>query len=164
MARKVAQRPAVPDIIDGKAVQSLVEAHAVRGATVIGQKGGWAVLVRYGILERAIAAQRARKPRLWRNLATAAAFVRDELGVVRFEVDAQAYEPDPGARRRPDQAERLRKQREAAEHDMWFRTEVQNTLDRIDAGKIGLLDEDSWAKRAAEKRAELARRAAEHNG
>jgi hypothetical protein len=161
MAQKVAQRP---DIIDGKAVQSLVEAHAVRGATVLGQKGGWAVLVRYGVLERAVAAQRARKPRLWRNLATAAAFVRDELGVARFEVDAQAYEPDPGARRRPDQAERLRKQREAAEHDMWFRTEVQNTLDRIDAGKIGLLDEDSWAKRAAEKRAALARRTAEHNG
>lgn len=45
-----------------------------------------------------------------------------------------------------------------------FMPEVQSTLDRIDAGKIGLLDEDSWAQRAAEKRAELARRAAEHNG
>ena len=78
----------LPDTIDGKAVQSLVEAHAIRGATVLGQPGGWAVLVRYGALERAVAAQRARKPRLWRNLATAATFVRDELGVARFEVDA----------------------------------------------------------------------------
>jgi hypothetical protein len=161
---KMAQRSAVPDIIDGKAVQSLVAARAVRGATVLGQKGGWAILIRYGALERAVAAQRARKPRLWRNLASAAAFVRDELGVARFEVDAQAYEPDPGARRRPDQAERLRKQREAAEHDLWFRAEVRKTLDRIDAGEIGFVDEDDWAERAAEKRAELSRRAAERGG
>ena len=33
-----------PEIIDGKAVQSLVEAQAIRGATVLGQPGGWAVL------------------------------------------------------------------------------------------------------------------------
>ncbi|QGM48325.1 hypothetical protein [Methylocystis heyeri] len=160
----MAHQPALPEIIDGKAVQSLVEAHAIRGATVLGQKGGWAVLVRYGVLERAVAAQRARKPRLWRNLATAAAFVRDELGLARFEVDAQAHEPDPGARRRPDQAARLRQQREAAEHDRWFRAEVQKTLDRIDAGEIGVIDEDAWAQRSAAKRAELARRAAATGG
>lgn len=156
----MAQQSTLPEIIDGKAVQSLVEAHAIRGATVLGQRGGWAVLVRYGALERAVAAQRAKKPRLFRNLATAAAFVRDELGVSRFEVDAQGHEPDAGARRRPDQAERLRKQREAAEHDAWFRGEVQKTLDRIDAGEIGFIDENTWKKRSAERRAELSRRAA----
>ena len=156
----MAQQSTLPEIIDGKAVQSLVEAHAIRGATVLGQRGGWAVLVRYGALERAVAAQRARTPRLWRNLTTAAAYVRDELGLARFEVDAQAHEPDAGARRRPDQAERLRKQRAAAEHDLWFRAEVQKTLDRIDAGEIGLIDEDTWSKRSAAKRDELSRRAA----
>ena len=160
----MAQQTALPEIIDGKAVQSLVEAHAIRGATVLGQRGGWAVLVRYGALERAVAAQRAKTPRLWRNLTTAAAFVRDELGLARFEVDAQAHEPDPLARRRPDQAERLRQQRQAAEHDAWFRGEVQKTLDRIDAGEIGLIDEDAWSKRSAAKRAELTRRAAAQGG
>jgi len=28
-----------PEIIDGKAVRSLVEAHAIRGATILGQHG-----------------------------------------------------------------------------------------------------------------------------
>jgi len=149
-----------PEIIDGKAVQSLVEAHAIRGATVLGQPGGWAVLVRYGALERAVAAQRARKPRLWRNLATAAAFVRDELGVARFEVDTLDHAPDAITRKRPDQAERLRRQREATEHDTWFRAEVQKTLDRIDAGEVQFIDEDTWKERSAAKRAELSRRAA----
>ena len=98
-----------PETIDGKAVHNLVEADAIRGATVLGQKGGWAVLIRYGALERAVAAQHAKTPRLWRDLAAAAAYVRDELGLARFEVDARAHEPDPGARRHPDEAQRLRR-------------------------------------------------------
>jgi hypothetical protein len=122
-----------PEIIDGKALQSLVEAQAIRGATVLGQPGGWAVLVRYGGLERAVAAQRARKPRLWRNLATAAAFVRGELGVDRFEVDAQAHEPGKGGVRRPDQAARMKAKNEAAGHDRWFREQVEIGIKEADA-------------------------------
>jgi hypothetical protein len=117
-------RTARLEIIDGKAVQSLVEARAIRGATVLGQKGGWAVLVRYGALERAVAAQRAQIPRLFRNLTSAAAFVRDGLGLARFDVDARQHEPDTGARRRPDQAARMKARHEAAAHDAWFRAEV----------------------------------------
>jgi hypothetical protein len=86
-----------PDLIAGKAVRSLVEAQAIRAATILGQPGGWAVLVRYGTAERAIAAQRSRHMRLWRNIATAGAFVRDELGLPRFEVDASATMPAPAA-------------------------------------------------------------------
>ena len=128
MAHSVPQ----PDIIDGKAVQSLVEAQAIRGATVLGQPGGWAVLVRYGAIERAVAAQRARKPRLWRNLATAAAYVREELGLARFEVDAQGHEPGV-ARRRPDQAARIKALHAAAEHDRWFREQVEIGIKEADA-------------------------------
>ena len=117
-------RRALP-IVDGKAVQSLADANAISGATVLGQPGGWAVLVRYGAIERAVAAQRARKPRLWRNLATAAAFVRDELGIARFEVDAEAHEPDVARRRRPDQAARMKARHAAADHDVWFREQVE---------------------------------------
>jgi hypothetical protein len=77
--------------------------------------------VRYGALERAVAAQRARRPRLWRNLATAATFVREEPGVARFEVDALNHEPDADRRRRPGQAARMKQKHEAGEHDAWFR-------------------------------------------
>jgi len=122
-----------PEIIDGRAVRSLVEAHAIRGATILGQPGGWAVLVRYGAAERAVAAQRARRPRLWRNLNAAAAYVRDDLGVARFEVDTVGHKPDPAARRRPDQAAALRRMHAAAEHDTWFRAEVGKAIAEADA-------------------------------
>ncbi|RWI14082.1 hypothetical protein [Mesorhizobium sp.] len=148
-----------PDIIDGKAVKSLVDAQAIQGAVVLGQPGGWAVLVRYGAMERAISAQRARRPRLWRNLNTAAAFVREELGVPRFEVDTADYDPDAVERKRPDQAERLRRQREAAEHDAWFRSEVGKTLDGIAAGTVGLVSDEDHRKRWQKKRTEMLARA-----
>ena len=144
-----------PEIIDGKAVQKLVEAHAIRGATVLGQRGGWAVLVRYGALERLVAAQRSRRPRLWRNLATAAAYVRGELGLARFEVDAQAHEPDASARRRPDQTERLRLAHGAAEHDRWFREQVEIGLTEADdPGTVWVPHEEVKAD-IARQRAEL---------
>ena len=126
-------RASAPEIIDGKAVRSLVDAQAIRGATVIGQPGGWTVVVRYGALERAVAAQRGRAPRLWRNLATAATFVREELGVTRFEVDSEAHKPEVGARHRPDQAARMKARHLAAEHDAWFRAEVEKGVGRADS-------------------------------
>lgn len=148
-----------PDIIDGKAVKSLVDADAIQSAVVLGQPGGWAVLVRYGANERAVSAQRAQRPRLWRNLNTAAAFVREELHVSRFEVDTAGYDPDAIERKRPDQAERLRRQREAIEHDAWFRAEVSRTMEGIAAGTVGLVSDDDHQRRWRDKRSELLARA-----
>jgi hypothetical protein len=121
------------EIIDGKAVRTLVEAQAIRGATILGQPGGWAILVRYGTNERAVAAQRAQRPRLWRNLNTAAAFVRDDLGVTRFDVDTAEHRPEAIARHRPDQSAALRRTHAAAAHDAWFRAEVEKAIAEADA-------------------------------
>jgi hypothetical protein len=148
-----------PDIIESKAVKSLVEARGLRGATILGQPGGWAVLVRYGALERAIAAQRSRQMRLWRNVNTAIAYVRDELGLARFEIDTVAHTPDPQARKRPDQSERLRKQREAADYDTWFRAQVQIGIDAADRAEI--ISEEEMTRWFDKNRAELKRRASE---
>jgi hypothetical protein len=150
----------LPDIIDGKAVKSLVDAHAIGGAVVLGQPGGFAILVKYGSNERAIAAQRSRRMRIWRNLNTAAAYVRDELGVPRFEIDMADHDPDALERKRPDTAERQRQMREAAEHDAWFRAEVQKTLDGIADGTVGFISDEEHKARWQKKRAELLARAA----
>ena len=75
-----------------KTVKNLVIAHALNGAVVLGQPGGFAVLVKYGANERAVAAQRSRRMRIWRNLNTAAAYVRNELGLERFEIDMSEHD------------------------------------------------------------------------
>jgi hypothetical protein len=129
-----------PELIDGKAIQGLVEARAIKGATVLGMAGGWNVLVRYGSVERVVAAQRSRRARLWRNLNTAAAYVRNELGLPRFEVDALKHDPDAIDRSRPDTAERQRRAHIAVEHERWFRAEVKKAIDEADAADASFID------------------------
>ena len=146
------------ETIDGKAVKNLAGAHALNGAVVLGQPGGYAVLVKYGVNERAVAAQRSRRMRIWRNLNTAAAYVRDELGLARFEIDMTEHDPAAVERKRPDTAERQRQIHEAAEHDAWFRGEVQKALDGIKDGSNAAIPDDEWAERAKAKRADLQRR------
>ena len=46
------------DTITHETVLQLVEAGAIRAAHVVGQKGGWGVLFKYGMTERPLAAQR----------------------------------------------------------------------------------------------------------
>jgi hypothetical protein len=48
------------ETIDHTTLTRLVEAGAVRGADVIGQPGGWGVVVKYGMTERALAVRRGR--------------------------------------------------------------------------------------------------------
>ncbi len=144
--------------VDGKVVKGLVEARALAGAVVVGQPGGFAVVVRYGDQERAIAAQRSGKMRLWRNLNTAAAFVQGELGVSRFEVDMDELDIGAEDRRRPDTAERHRQMREAAEHDAWFRGEVQRTLEGVQSGAVRTIGEAEWDEWFSRKMAWLDQR------
>ncbi|HMK89884.1 MAG TPA: hypothetical protein VK446_09675 [Methylocystis sp.] len=110
-----------PEIIDGAAVKGLVESNAVRGATILGQPGGWAVVVRYGAQERIVARRRSREMRLWRSLNAAAGFVRKELRLARFDVDALALNELGEGR---------------ADYDAWFRARVREGLDAFERGEI----------------------------
>lgn len=145
----------LPEAVDGKTAERLAEGQAIRAATILGRPGGWAVVIRYGSTERVIAAQRSQRPRLWRNLNTAAAYVRDMLGIDRFDVDATAHDPGAVDRSRPDTAERQRQAHEAAEHDRWFRAQVQKTLDGIAAGTVKMISHEEHTTRWQERRAEL---------
>lgn len=66
--------------------RALVAAGAVRAASLIGQPGGWAIVLRVGVVEQVIEAKRGGV-RLLRTL-DAGARVLDELGIRRFDVDA----------------------------------------------------------------------------
>ena len=68
----------------------LVAAGAIRVVVAVGQPGGWTLLVRYGLAERALAAQRSQKLRVFRKLDTLAMYLQ-EVGVSRFEVDLSGF-------------------------------------------------------------------------
>lgn len=68
----------------------LVAAGAVRVVVAVGQPNGWSLLVRYGLAERALAAQRSKQLRVFRKLDTLVLYLQ-QIGVSRFEVDAAGF-------------------------------------------------------------------------
>ncbi|OJU86882.1 MAG: hypothetical protein BGO13_02070 [Burkholderiales bacterium 66-5] len=139
------------ETIDHASLSRLSEAGAITGAHIVGESGGWSVAVRYGTVERTLAAQRSRHARLFRRLETLVSYLKG-LGIEHFEVNAEGY--DPQARqagvRRPDRAEALKRTHEAAAYDSWFRAQVQAAQDDP---RPSLAHEDVAAEFAARRSA-----------
>lgn len=117
--------------IDTAMARKMVEASAIRGASIVGQPGGWSVMLKIGMQEKPLGTQRTDKPRTWRSLDTCMEYLRTELHIVRIEgIDASNYSgASVIAKARPDAAARLRQAHEAAAYDKWFRGKVQEALD-----------------------------------
>ncbi|OIQ73780.1 hypothetical protein GALL_445790 [mine drainage metagenome] len=118
------------ETIDHTTLSRLAEAGAVRSAHIIGQNGGWGVLVKYGMTERALAAQRSHQVRIFRKFETLVAYLKG-VGIARFDVDAVNYDPASmkATRSRPDRAEAMKNAHEAVAYNNWFKQQVQEALD-----------------------------------
>ncbi|MEQ1599641.1 MAG: hypothetical protein ABL885_12655 [Methylophilaceae bacterium] len=116
--------------IDHTTLSRLAEAGAVRSAHIVGQAGGWGILVKYGMTERALAAQRSQQVRIFRKFETLVTYLKG-VGIARFEVDAVNYDAASLklTRTRPDSAEAMKKAHEAVAYDKWFRGQVQEAID-----------------------------------
>jgi hypothetical protein len=123
------------DTITHETVSQLVESGAIRAAHVVGQKGGWGVLFRYGMTERPLAAQRGNV-RVFKRFETIVSYLR-EMGIVQFDVDAAQYDPSAAlSDKAQSNAERARAQmkaaHQAAAYDKWFRAEIGAALVEAD--------------------------------
>ena len=148
--------------IDTAMAKRMAAASAIRGASIIGQPGGWSVVLKLGLHEHPLGAQRTDKPRTWRSLDRAVAYVKDELHIARFELlDATNHsEGPPVAGRSPiASSERLRHAHEAAAHDKWFRDHVAEAIKDADAPDAQWVSDADAKKSWGKKRAELLKRA-----
>jgi hypothetical protein len=117
------------ETLDHTTLTKLAEAGAVRSAHIVGQPGGWGILVKYGMAERALAAQRSQQVRIFRKFETLVGYLKG-VGIVRFDVDAVNWDADSlNARTRPDTSAAMKKAHEAAAYDKWLRDEVQEAID-----------------------------------
>ncbi|MFG6429426.1 hypothetical protein [Roseateles sp. LYH14W] len=148
------------ETIDHTTLTRLVEAQAVRAAHVIGQAGGWRVVVKYGVTERPLAATRSGEVRIFRRLETLVGYLKD-LGVERFDVNAASYDPAGGKSvSRPDTSAALKRAHEAAAHDKWFRGQVEEAIAEADAPGAEWLPHEVVKADMAKQRAALQRRIA----
>lgn len=118
------------ETIDHTTLSRLAEAGAVRSAHIVGQKGGWGVLVKYGMTEHALAAQRSRQVRVFRKFETLVSYLKG-VGISRFDVDAVNYDAASlkTTRNRPDRAEAMKSAHQAAAYNKWLKAEVQEAID-----------------------------------
>jgi hypothetical protein len=142
--------------IDTAMAKRMIEASAIRGASIIGQPGGWSVVLKLGVQEKPLGAQRSDKPRMWRSLDRCVEYLKKELHIARFELlDATNYSDVALVGKiREDASERLRKAHEAAAHDKWFRDQVEIGLAEADDPAAQWVTNEaanaSWAKKRAE--------------
>ena len=100
-------------------LRELVEAGSIRSAAIVGLPGGYAVQVRYGMSDRALAA-RTGEVRVFAKIDAATKTLRG-LGVVKAELDLSGYSPGSVlSKRRPDRAQALKDAHKAL-HDKSFR-------------------------------------------
>ncbi len=119
----------IAETIDHTTLTKLAEAGVVRTAHVVGQEGGWGVLVKYGMTERALTAQRSRKVRIFRKLETLVEYLKG-VGIPRFDVDAVNYDSGGNAaQKRPDRAAAMKDAHEAAAYTKWLKAEIQEAID-----------------------------------
>jgi hypothetical protein len=150
-----AAKMAMPcDTIDHLTLARLVEANAVNGANIIGQAGGWGVVIQYGVTERTLAAKRGSF-RVFRKFETLVSYLK-EIGVAKYQVDATDFDPVALklTRNNAGAGTRMKAAHEAAAYDKWFRAQVQEALD-----DQSLAIPDAIAKKQfAAKRKELEKR------
>lgn len=122
-----------PETIDHSTLSRLAEAGTLRSTHITGQHGGWSVVVKYGMAERTLAAQRSQQARVFRKFETLVNYLKG-LGIDRFDVDTVNYDPQSltRTRNRPDRSAAMKAAHEAAAYDTWLKAEVQEAIDDSD--------------------------------
>lgn len=115
--------------IDHRALAKLASEQAMRDTVAVGQPGGWCVEVELNGSRGRLVSKRGG-PRLFSRFETLAGYLR-RVGIDHFSVEAEHFTPT-SSRSRPDAAERMTRTHDAAEHDAWFRHQVEQALREAD--------------------------------
>lgn len=145
------------DTIDHVTLQHLVEAGAVRGADVVGQPGGWGIVIKYGMTQRALAARRGAI-RVFSRFETLVSYLKG-IGISQFVVNASNYDPTDKKTHRPDSAVRMKRTFDAAEHDKWFREQVEEGIQLANDPNTVWVSSEEVTAMGVERRAAWAKQA-----
>ena len=139
--------------IDTAMAKRLVETAAIQGASIIGQPGGWAVMLKLDMQERALGVQRGNKPRMWRSLDTCIAYLKTELHIARIDSLDATHHTDaavPGVAR-PDSATRMREAFEASAYTQWLHEVIEDSRAGLADGTYKRIEPDGWESIRADK-------------
>ncbi len=151
--------------IDTAMARQMVEAHAIRGASIIGHPGGWSVMLKMGIIEKPLGTQRTDKPRTWRSLDACMGYVTNELRIFRLDsLDASNFcKGDVTHQVRADSSARLIRAHASAAYDKWFIEQVEEGIREADDPSTVLISHEVVKADMAAQRKSLQARIAAGN-
>lgn len=143
--------------IDSTMARRLIEANAIQGASIIGQPGGWSVMLKMGTTEKLLGTQRTDKPRLWRSLDTCMSYLMSELHISLIDaLDGRSHSEATSRTARVDSSERMKRAHEAAAHDKWFRAQVDDAIKEADDLSTKWVSNEAVKKQSATHRVKWA--------
>jgi hypothetical protein len=98
------------DLIAPNSLKDLVDAHAIRHATVVADQGTFKITVKYGMVCRTVSVRTRSgqiKERVFTSLDAVARFLHDKVHLAHYDVDASHFDPTIKPRKRPDTTRRL---------------------------------------------------------
>ena len=123
-------------LITPQSLKDLVDASAIRHATVVADKDVYKVAVKYGMVER-IVSVRTRDgkttERHFTSLDSVARFMREKVHLTQFDIDVANFEPQSKRVTRPDTALRMKGAHASLSHRDWLEKKVT-------AARAGLAD------------------------
>lgn len=141
--------------IDHNTLKHLVDAGAVKSATVIGLGSSWSLIAQIGSKDKTLLSK-SKKVREFKKFETIVKYLRG-IGIVRFNTDAEKFDPTQKTMsvKRPDKAEALKAAHAAVEHDKWFREQVQAAVDHANSSEAVWHSHEDVERRINIKMAEL---------
>ena len=149
-------------LITPQSLKDLVDANAIRHATVIADKDVYKITVKYGTAERLVSVRTREgqtRERVFTSLDAVARFMRERVNLTQYDVDDSNFQPGTKRVTRPDISERMKRAHEAAAHDTWFRAEVEQGIKEADDPSTQWVSNEDANKSWAKQRAALVKRA-----
>jgi len=98
------------DLIAPNSLKDLVDARAIRHATVVADQGAFKITVKYGMVCRTVSVRTRSgqiKERVFTSLDAVARFLHDKVQLAHYDVDASHFDPTIKPHKRPDMSRRL---------------------------------------------------------
>jgi hypothetical protein len=143
------------DLIAPQSLKDLVDANAIRHATVVADNDVFKIRVKYGMAERIVSVRTREgqiKERVFTSLDSVARFMREKVHLAQYDVDAANFQPLTRRTKRPDTSMRLKEAHAALSHSEWWQQKVQASRAGLADGSNKLIEQDEWEKIRAQKK------------